>query len=410
MHLGTSVLLVIIGLLCIIASHRLVRLIHILLTLYFLVSTIFALIRLPKYHDHDALLRLIVGMGGTIITVFYSSLLVSTFNILVGIYMILIALINFVDYYVRRKATSAGALSTLMAAVFSLVLGIVMMIFNSYDFYIIDLTIGIYFVLKGTSDLLRQIINGLPSRVRNDFYARFSLSAPVFMEALLPIVVYTSVKDLKDEYGCSIDDVQPIPPHSVEVWVHLNDHGFEQFGHVDVAYGSTIYSYGAHDPLSREVAGSVGKGVLLVVDRAAFLRFCVESCETILSYTLQLNEENEELLKKRIETLMADSQIYDCLLKRELDQGQPGKAHDYASRVYAATHAKMYTFFKGPFRWYYVFKTNCVQLADYLLRNGQFFLIQSSGIITPGSYITYLTQELRSEQGYVSELKIYSKE
>ena len=57
MHLGTSVLLVIIGLLCIIDSHRLVRLIHILLTLYFLVSTIFALIRLPKYHDHDALLR-----------------------------------------------------------------------------------------------------------------------------------------------------------------------------------------------------------------------------------------------------------------------------------------------------------------------------------------------------------------
>lgn len=409
-HIGSSVILVIIGVMFIVSSNRLERTIRLLLAIYFVVSSLYHLSRVVKTKKRDELLRLIVDVVGAIITVFFTNLLVSMFNILIGIYMILVALINAVDYYVKRLGTQKGAVWALLSAICSMLLGILMIIFNSYDFYLIDLAIGMYFLLKGGTDLLRQIVNLLPIDKQHAMYSRFSVSAPVFVEAVLPIVAYTSVPKLKASYGATKEDLQPIRDHCVEVWIHLNDHGFEQFGHVDVGYGSTIYSYGAHDPLSRQIAGSVGLGVLLVVDRKAFLDYCVNAGETILCYTLQLSEENEKLLNDRLAQLMNDAQNYDCLLKRELDNGQQGKAHDYASRVYKATHAKMYTFLKGPFRWYYVFKTNCVQLADYLLRNGQFFLIQSSGIITPGSYITYLTQELRSEQGYVSDLKIYSKE
>lgn len=336
-------------------------------------------------------------------------LLLKTFNITVGVYAVLYGLIRYFDYYALRKNADKGVVTTLFISLISIVLGIIMVIFNNSFYYIINIITGFYFIAKGIVDLYRIVFNELTPLTKNKVYQRLSISTPVILSALLPIRMYADIKKITQKHHYTLPAIENQQEDSIEIWIHLNSRGFEQFGHVDISYQNVVYSYGCHDPNSREIFGSIGKGVLIVVDRAKFLQFCIDSNELVLIYTLRLNQKGQQIIKGHIDKILENTQEYTCNAKQQQLNHESITANDYASRVYKATDANMYTFTQGRFKTYYVFRTNCVLLADSILRNDQFNLIQVSGLVTPGSYISYLQQEYKSNHGYVTDVNVYYK-
>ena len=406
LQLIPSILLIVAGIMLLIRLQLSGIIVYYLLLCYLILSFIVTWLQFLKTRQMARAYHALFLFGIAIIC-WLKPITIRTFlNVSVGIFSIVYGLIRFVDYYALRKNGSKGILLALGIAITSFVMGIILIMFYFYPFHWFYRVTGIYLIVKGFVDLARQIGNAL-LRHNDSNYNRLSVSAPVFLCALLPIRFYADIKKLITNHQITQSNIQPQAAHTVEIWIHLNSKGFEQFGHVDISYNNKVYSYGAHDPASREVFGAVGLGVLMVVDRHQFLDYCINAKEMVVSFTLELTKDNEHQLQQRIDALMALSKPYDCFVKQELSNGQEPTAHDYASRVYLATKANMYTFTSGKFKTYYVFSTNCVLLADELLRCDQFNLLQLSGLITPGSYLSYLYQELHSETSYVKKLDVY---
>lgn len=401
-----SILLMISGVMLLTRLQLSGTIVYYLLLAYLIVSFISTCLQFAKTHQHRIAYHGILYLTVAILIGIRPQFIRSFLNLSVGIFSVVYGLIRFVDYYALRKNGSKGILFTLLVATGSFIMGLLLIFFHLQPFHWFYYVTAAYLIVKGAVDFIRQIGNAFLHHDAKNYF-RLSVSAPVCLCALLPIRVYADFSKLIANHKLNRSEIKPQKEHTVEIWIHLNSKGFEQFGHVDIAYKNIVYSYGAHDPLSREVFGAVGLGVLLIVDREKFLNYCISAHEMVVSFTLELSEANEIKLQQRIDALLAQSENYDCLLKREILQGLPQQAHDYASRVYKATHADMVTFTGGKFRTYYVFSTNCVLLADYLLRSEQFNLLQLSGLITPGSFLSYLYQESQSSTSYVKKVDVY---
>ena len=73
--------------------------------------------------------------------------------------------------------------------------------------------------------------------------------------------------------------------------------------------------------------------------------------------------------------------------------------------IYKETFCEMYKFSSGKFRTYFISSTNCVILADELIRNRDLRLIDLTGLITPGAYLSFLnTQYLKKNTPVISRI------
>ena len=190
-----------------------------------------------------------------------------------------------------------------------------------------------------------------------------------------------------------------------DLWVYfyLKDTGMEIFGHVDIAYKDTIYSYGCHDPHNRRLMGTLGDGVLIVSDRESFIRTNAEvDHKIVLGYGLYLKEKEKAVLEEKIQGLMARTTPWHC----DAELYKDDTIHDYASRMWKGTHCQFYKFTEGKFHTYFVASTNCVLLADTLIRNKELSLVTLTGFIAPGAYLTFLNQEYKA--GRIAARTIYS--
>ncbi len=67
----------------------------------------------------------------------------------------------------------------------------------------------------------------------------------------------------------------------------------------------------------------------------------------------------------------------------------------------------MFKFSKGKFRTYFISSTNCVMLADELIRNRDLTLINLSGLVTPGAYLSFLNTEYLKPNSAVISRTLY---
>ena len=115
-----------------------------------------------------------------------------------------------------------------------------------------------------------------------------------------------------------------------------------------------------------------------------------------------------------IEIMKEKTKEYNDLqedIKRLVEEGKDvSSIHDYASRVYIHTHAEMYKFTKGKFKTYFIAGTNCVNLADDLIRSKDLNLIDLNGLVTPGAYLAFLNTEYLKKDSIVKTRTLYESE
>ena len=313
----------------------------------------------------------------------------------VGWWALLISLIQFINYYVYRKDCLRGAFYRFLLAIISLGIGLYLILNPMGMLPILTSVAGIYLIISSIISIFAGIKEIMSDALRKKITKHTNISVPIFLAAIIPMRAFMSINTLKKQNIKNSEDFD------FEVFIYLKGHGPESLGHVDIAYKGKIFSYGLHDPQNRSLHGTLGDGVLIVADRGSFLKQHIEvEKKLIISYGIKLSDIQKKVIEKRITNLMERAIDWKCSLAN-----LNADASDYASRVFKATDAKMYKFSQGKFRTYFVFSTNCVLLADHIARSKELALFDFNGMVSPGSYISFLNNEyLRPTSSVVSRI------
>ena len=321
---------------------------------------------------------------------------------IIGLWAMLHGIIQSINFYVYRRDCMRGTGWRFVIAFVTLTVAIILILFPSGNLKGLSIIAGLYLIFYGLVNVSRIIKDMLSPVAKRKLLKHMSFSIPIFLSALLPSQVFLSIESITEDTQNKED-----PEADLEVFIYLSKSGPESLGHTDISYKGKIYSYGCHDPENRRLMGTLGDGVLIVSDRDAFLKHALSTeNKTVLSYGISLDEKSKKIIESRIDEMMKRTVSWQPIIQRA---GGDLNAKDYASRVYRGTKAEMYKFFEGKFRTYFVFSTNCVLLADHILRSPQLDLFNFIGIVTPGSYLAFLNDEYQIKGSMVVKRKVYRR-
>ncbi len=333
----------------------------------------------------------------------------SFFHVFYGWWMLGHGVLMLINFYVYLVDQLPNAISQLFPGLISLIIAFFMILGRNMAIKteILSVIAGIYFIVYGLLGFGIHLLYLL--KQQNPNFRSLTLSSPVLLSAFLPIQFYISIKRLKlDE---QLKEREPDAADDLHVYIYLKGKGPEMFGHVDISYQGTIWSYGNHDPANRHLEGTFGDGVLIRADEKLFLREAIRTDgKTIVGYGIRLTDAQKAVLEQRLSELMKRAVPWKCAAQIAMENGEDAsQCMDYASRVYKETHCDMFKFESGKFRTYFIASTNCVMIADELIRNRDLNLIDLNGLITPGAYLSFLNTEYLKANTLVHSRIFYEK-
>ena len=80
-----------------------------------------------------------------------------------------------------------------------------------------------------------------------------------------------------------------------------------------------------------------------------------------------------------------------------------------SSEIYKYANGKFYKIIKGKYKKFFVLKTNCAMVVDFVLSSIGKQILCVNGIITPGSYYDYLNARFKLKNTNVISRKVYTK-
>lgn len=184
---------------------------------------------------------------------------------------------------------------------------------------------------------------------------------------------------------------------NLEVMIHLTTQGLNKFGHVDIAIGDTVYSYGTYDSTTVKYGGFVSQGSFIEVPKAPYLRYCLDYQQKyVIGFGACLSEQQLAAVQKHVDEMRADCAPLESPYEQAIKEGRDGSdLHDSASNLVRDVGGKVYTVLEGPYKRYFGININCVQFADWLLSESGIDAMSFSGIRTPGAYYAMMDNMFR---------------
>lgn len=286
--------------------------------------------------------------------------------------------------------------------------------------------LGVYCILLGGSLFLDFLSVAIPSHYLNRLKHSVRIAPPVFLTVMLPQAMLNGVNEFfKEKRDDTRDDTMPFKAENspsdlageavnVEVFIHVSKSLAGTAGHVDLAVDGTIYCYGAYDKQqSKKYGGVAGEGVVYKVhDKQAYLQFCKTlNHETLFGFGLVLSGGELAQMKAALAQAMERTYPWRCPSQQAAcgERPEPPESFlDFPSRLANKVDVTFYKFKRGSYKHYWMLGTNCVTFADDLLKaSGMKTLI--TGIITPGTYYTFLNAEFLKGSSVVVKREVYNK-
>lgn len=328
----------------------------------------------------------------------WPKIFISIFPFVFGIYIFLQAIIRFIKLFIFFKDRLNYRYLVLLEASITLIFSSILLFDDNKKFIYLSYYLATYLIFYALSDFLKAF-----NKIFFASDARFAMAVPIFVAAILP-------RNTLNDIDTLIKNTKEDKKNDLEVFIYLRKGVFGQFGHVDFSYKGLTYSYGSFDPHSQKLMGGYGEGVLIVCERDKFLKHGnVFKQATIVKYGLKLNEAQKLLIDERINELMSNTYRFYCDAEIDDRNGIKKEYDTYLSNLYANTKAKTYKFKSGKFKTYFVLTTNCVNVADYVIHMKNLDIINIKGIITPGTYLSYLNDEYLSDSKIVESRYVYEK-
>lgn len=382
-----------------------------LLVIYFLfvgVSNLFFrfLVKKNRISLSSAFFHVLVGL----VVGFFnraSNLPVNIIIIILGCYQLCTAAVYGITYLLYRQNKLKGGFRYFFDTVLYGGIGLTTIFSPSTDGRLQFLIVGIYLILLGFSNVRDGAFFNTDLE-QKQLWRRIRINLPVIIAAFFPAEqlnrfnrfwqgekrehqkVYSRIRDKQK----SVD---------LEVLVHTSDQNlFGMIGHVDICYQGKVISYGSYDVFSERLFGTIGDGVLFKVDKDAYIELCKqESKKTLFGYGLYLTDEQKIAVEKRL------AEIDELLAVWNPSAELKNNDHTYAYKLKHGLGAQLYKFKTSQFKTYFILSTNCCLLADSIIGQAGTAILDMRGIITPGTYQSYLQYEFESANDLVVARSIY---
>lgn len=353
-----------------------------------------------------------ITMG--LILVYYSSQFSKLYTFFLGFYMLFIALVKLIDYFILRANQAPEKNLVLFNVIVIVVLSAPLFFEAQFHIGRAFLFTGIFCIFYGFTNLGDFLVEILPIKQTNRFKSRIRVNLPILFTALLPKKTIGYINGLLAVDADGVLEEESFKEDEkadLEVLIHVTEEGFGTMGHGDICYKGRVYCYGNYDHLSGKLFGTIGDGVLFTVeDRDQYIRFCAKSTgDSIFAFGLKLTNQQKEAVQQSLDELFSHVQPWKpCMQKYEENNQLFDKVpDDYASQLYQATRAKMYKFKETNFKTYFVLTTNCVKLADRIIRSTGIAAANPNGILSPGGYYDYFDRQYRLKNSLVISKQTY---
>ena len=261
--------------------------------------------------------------------------------------------------------------------------------------------LGIYCVVFGLTVLGDAVRETLGTDVHGKrIRQRIRIAPPILLTSLLPLWLLRSLDD-PDEAAETArwtrrETNDERATRDMEIFLHLSKDTAFGMGHVDIALGDRVLSYGCYDLSSNRLFGLISDGVLVEADRERYIPFCVgHEKKKLIGFGVTLTEEQKARVARTADKLMEGSVLWTP----PAGSTQDDFAHDAGAVFHKLT--------RGRFRTYNALKTNCVALADILCGATGLDLMNLQGIVTPGTYYAFLDRQFLRRNSIVISRTVY---
>lgn len=367
---------------------------------------------------HTKLIKLIHGIqdfivGGILISC--PHFILHSLAVFFGIYLLLHAIIDIIEYGIDRKYKIKGRLRIIIHILF-LLFFLIPLLFNSKEnIQVTSMIFGIYLIGYGITHITDFFTVLIPKRQTNKIKQQIQIPLPVFLNAFIPRKLITLVNEMLEvtqdtkEFDAKKHSATP----DIYVLIHLADSGTAAMGHMEIAFENSIYSYGNYDLHSRSFFEAIGDGVVLVANKKKYIEYIVKKKERyIIEFGLSLSEKEKGIVKQQLKKLILENTepYFPDLQLAEQGLLPKDDYHDMSSEIYKLADGKFYKIIKGKYKKFFVLKTNCAMVAQYVLSSIGKQILCINGIITPGAYYDYLNDRFKLKNTNVVSRKVYTKE
>lgn len=203
--------------------------------------------------------------------------------------------------------------------------------------------------------------------------------------------IYKNIDDKKFEKKIYVEDkvTSGFDTVNVEINLHLTDPKGNQFGHMDIAIGDTVYSYGTYDKSKNKLGGFISQGTYAEIPKLPYYKYCVENCgDYIISYGASFSEKQLNSIREKLKMFKEYCEPLKLKIRHpEVTVPKPGRRYgDAGEFLVQFLNAKIYTVVDGSFKSYFGVNTNCVMFADWLLSDTGIDAVSFGGLRTPGAF------------------------
>ena len=332
-----------------------------------------------------------------------------------GLYFLCLSILNLINCYVYKIANIKGKYRIYCEFILTLVLSLLLMFKPYQNISYAGIIIGIYCLGLGIIYISDYISEIMPKKTTEKIKRAIRIPLPILATLFIPHFLIKSINKMlqvdnnQDNFFVTKNDEKP----DLFVIIHLANKGSAAFGHVEIAMDDKIYSFGNYDRHSRMLFDSIGDGIIAVANKREYMEYEVTvQNRYLIEFGLKLTRTQKQKAENVINKLLSENTIpyYPDLQLYEMGKIPYNNYHDISSDMYKLAQAKFYKITKGPHKKFFVCKTNCVMLAEYILGSLGKNVIAVNGIISPGTYYEYLNTEFRKKKTNVISRKIYTKD
>lgn len=371
------------------------------------ISLILNIIKTKKAKD------IAISLSTFIIGIFFynnKTKFLSLFPIIFGIYMLVNGIIKFITYLIFKKRENRKFYNVLFGSFIDFSFSLIMLTNPSKNINRLTAILGIYLILFGITYFKDFLKEAFPNKIRKKKKRNFRITLPIIFSVMIPYKVLLKINKLLKEWETPVK----VPNKKVsgkvdlEIFIHVKNSTIGRFGHADLFFDGTVYSYGCYDEQSKKLIELLGDGTFFEVkSKEKYIKFCnTHSDKTIFAFGLTLTKREKEEVKAKLEEIKKNTYPWNPKTKKKKNKIK----NDYAISLEKETKAKFYKFYKSTYKTYFLLSTNCVKLVDEVVGATGSDLLKINGVITPGAYYEYLEQEFKKEKSNVITKQIYTNQ
>ena len=184
--------------------------------------------------------------------------LLSTFNILLSAYLILISLIKISTFIVYKLNKTRGFYRLLTSGLIDLLFAIIIITNLKRSVRFLTIIFGLYFIAIAFQYMIDWFFEYHKRDNRN---RSFRWTIPTIFSIFIPYTVSTRInRSLTNNQDFNKIDNKV----DLEILISVKDSNIGKFGHADFIFNDKVYSYGNYDEDSKKFFDTVGDGTLIV--------------------------------------------------------------------------------------------------------------------------------------------------